>query len=314
MPLVAVDGSNRVGVVGSPLVDESYEQAEGYAVDTSGYENFTFLTNLVDHLSARDGQVLIDGGHGQFSADYALSAEDAAYYQRFLEGVDLAFEQVNALSQENLSRGRALLVTSPPESFTGAERENVAAFRDDGGAVVLVGASAATATARTNLNDLAGALGTDLRLNDDSVTDATNNVNGDASVPTTTRFDASFPLFDAYESSGGGTGDIAVQSVHADAAGDEYDNLNDEYVVFENPGSGTLDLTGYAVEDEAGHHYDFPDGAALDAGATVTLHTGSGTDTDTDRYWGSSSPIWNNAGDTVYVFDDSGTQVVAHTY
>jgi endonuclease YncB( thermonuclease family) len=314
IPLVGVDEGARVAVVGSPFVDESYEKPEGYAVDTSTFENFVFLTNLLDYLADTTGQVLIDGGHGQFSADYALSSEDAAYYQRYLEGVDLGFEQVNTLSQDNLARGRTLVVTSPPEALTTAETENIAAFRDDGGSVILVGSSAAAAGARSNLNDLAGALGSDLRVNDDAVTDATNNVNGDETVPTTTAFDSSFPLFDAYSGSGGGTGSIEVKTVHADAEGDEDDNLNDEYVVFENPGTASLDLTGYAVEDDVGQRYEFPDGFTLDAGATVTLRTGSGTDTSTDLYWGSESPIWNNAGDTVFVFDDAGATVVEYPY
>ncbi len=320
VPLVGVDEASNVAVVGSPFVDEDYEQAEGYAVDTSGYENFVFLTNLVDWLADTGGKLLIDGGHGQFGADYALSAEDAAYYQRYLEGVGIAFDQVNTLSSSNLSPARALLVTAPRDGFTDAELATLASFRDDGGAVVLLGSSAATAAARDNLNYVASQLGTDLRLNGGSVTDGTNNVNGDASVPETTVFDTSFPLFAAFDGSGGGGGGgdsggaIAVKRVHADAAGDEYDNLNDEYVVFENPESSAIDLTGYAVEDEVGKHYDFPSGFSLGGGETVTLHTGSGTDTQTDLYWGYGSPVWNNSGDTVYVFDDTGTEVLAYSY
>ncbi|PSQ21209.1 nuclease [Halobacteriales archaeon QS_9_67_17] len=315
IPLVGVDEAASVALVGSPLVDESYEQDEGYAVDTSGYENFVLVSNLIDHLSDIDGQVLIDGGHGQFGVDYALSAEDTAYYQRFLEGVGVDFDQVNELSTENLDRGRALVVTSPPDAFTSAELDAVAAFRDDGGTVICVGSSEATRTARRNLNDVASALGSDLRLNDDQITDATNNVNDDPAVPTTTVFDTSYPLFDAYDGTvTADRGTIDVQTVHADAQGDEYDNLNDEYVVFENAGDGDLDLTGYTVTDEVDQQYAFPDGFVLGVGDTVTLHTGSGTDTDTDLYWGSSSPIWNNSGDTVSVYDETGTLVEEYTY
>ena len=315
IPLVGIDEDASVAMLGSPLIDESYEQAEDYAVDTSGFENFVFVSNLIDYLSDIDGQVLIDGGHGQFGADYALSSEDAAYYQRFLEGVDLAFEQVNTLSSENLDRGRALIVTSPADAFTSTELDALTTFRDNGGTVVCLGSSEATATARGNLNDVANALGSDLRLNDDEITGTTNNVNSDETVPTTTVFNTSYPLFDPYDGSlSSGQGSIAVKRVHADAEGDEYDNLNDEYVVFENPGDGDIELTGYAVEDEAAHRYTFPDGFVLGVGDTVTLHTGSGTDTDTDLYWGSGSPIWNNSGDTVYVFDDTGATVETYSY
>jgi competence protein ComEC len=107
---------------------------------------------------------------------------------------------------------------------------------------------------------------------------------------------------------------LAVADINADAAGNDRENLNDEYVVFENTGDDPLDLSGWTVEDEVGRTYTFPDGTTLDPGATVTLHTGTGTDTDTDLYWGSGSPIWNNDGDTVIVRTPDGTIVVESSY
>lgn len=46
----------------------------------------------------------------------------------------------------------------------------------------------------------------------------------------------------------------------------------------------------------------------------MTIHTGSGQDTETDLYWGSGSPIWNNGGDTVIVRHDSGDIVIQEAY
>jgi competence protein ComEC len=46
----------------------------------------------------------------------------------------------------------------------------------------------------------------------------------------------------------------------------------------------------------------------------VTLHTGSGTSTTTELYWGSGSPIWNNDGDTVIVSNANGERVLEETY
>ncbi|WP_135824764.1 thermonuclease family protein [Halorussus ruber] len=198
IPLAGVDENANVGVVGSPLIDESYEADEGFGTDTSGYENFVFVTNLADYLSDTSGDILIDGGHGQFNADFALSSEDAAYYQRYLEGQDVAFEQVNTLSSDNLSRGRALIVTSPTECFSSTEVSNIENFISNGGAVVLLGSSKASDAAHVTVNDLANALGSDLRLNDDEITDSTNNVNSDSTIPYTTVFDTSFPLFGKY--------------------------------------------------------------------------------------------------------------------
>ncbi|WP_233738117.1 lamin tail domain-containing protein [Halocatena pleomorpha] len=67
--------------------------------------------------------------------------------------------------------------------------------------------------------------------------------------------------------------------------------MNDEYVTFENGGEQTLNL-----------------------GDEITLHTGSGSNSATDLYWGSLSAIWNNGGDTVTIEDDAGTVVASQSY
>jgi len=198
VPLVGVDETARVAVVGGPFIDEAYEAAEGYDVDTSGYGNFPFLTNLVSYLADRTGDVVIDGGHGQFAANYALSNEDAAYYQRYLEGQDVQFDQFNDLVDADLAGTRAVFVCTPTDPFTTAEMRALDTFAASGGAVVLFGSGRTTAAARSNLNDLARGLGTDLRVNEDQVYDESNNVGTTADVPTTTNFDDSFPLFAAY--------------------------------------------------------------------------------------------------------------------
>jgi len=112
------------------------------------------------------------------------------------------------------------------------------------------------------------------------------------------------------------TGDasVVVASTHADAEGRDGENLNDEYIVFRNRGNETLDLSGWTVADAVDHTYQFPDGATLPAGDTVTLHTGSGEDTTADRYWDRGSPVWNNDGDTVVVRDASGQVVGREAY
>lgn len=111
-----------------------------------------------------------------------------------------------------------------------------------------------------------------------------------------------------------GNGSLVVETIHADAEGDERENLNDEYVVFTNEGDGSLELTGWTVQDESGKTYQFPDGFTLAAGATVRLHTGSGTDTDTDLYWDAGRPVWNNDGDTVTVTNNESNVVLTESY
>ncbi|WP_222913044.1 lamin tail domain-containing protein [Natrinema sp. SYSU A 869] len=109
-------------------------------------------------------------------------------------------------------------------------------------------------------------------------------------------------------------GTLSIATIHEDASADENDNLNDEYIVFENTGDQPLELGGWSVADAADHTYTFPSGFTLDPGAQVALHTGSGSDSATDLYWGSGRAIWNNSGDTVIVRDDSGTIVLQEEY
>jgi len=107
---------------------------------------------------------------------------------------------------------------------------------------------------------------------------------------------------------------LVLSTLHYDAAGNDNENLNDEYVVFENRGEEPVALGGWTVRDEAGHTYTFADGFALDPGDPVTLYTGSGTDTATERYWGRSGAVWNNGGDTVTLVDGSGATVLERSY
>jgi hypothetical protein len=44
-----------------------------------------------------------------------------------------------------------------------------------------------------------------------------------------------------------------------------------------------------------------PNGVTLAAGESITLHTGAGTDTQTDLYWDRGGAVWNNGGDMVTV-------------
>jgi len=122
------------------------------------------------------------------------------------------------------------------------------------------------------------------------------------------------PVPDGGTTEGNAGGQLSLATVNADASGNDNDNLNDEYVTFENTGDAELDLSGYTLEDAAGATYTFPDGTTLAPGDQVTVHTGSGSDTATDLYWGSGRAVWNNGGDTVIVRDDTGDIVLEERY
>ena len=113
---------------------------------------------------------------------------------------------------------------------------------------------------------------------------------------------------------GGTPGSLVVQEIHADAVGNDLENLNDEYVVFRNDGDSSLAMSGWTVADEADHTYTVPSGFALEPGATVTLHTGNGSESTSELYWGSDSAIWNNGGDTITVRTEDGALVFEQAY
>ena len=179
-PLVAVDPDSRLAAVGGTLVGDDYVE------EFDGFGNEPFVANLLTALSDLEGDVLWDGGHGQFSADAGTALEGASAFQRYLEGVDLGVEQVNDYDTGLLVRGQALLVTPPARKFGSAELSAIRSFRDAGGAVVLFG-SAASTDATERLNAVAAALGSDLTLGTTGVTDPETAATDEAD-PTTTAF------------------------------------------------------------------------------------------------------------------------------
>ena len=104
----------------------------------------------------------------------------------------------------------------------------------------------------------------------------------------------------------GGRGDIDVEAIEPDPAGNDSENLNQEVVVLEYIGPNpAIVLDGWTVSDDDGNTYTFGT-VLLVRGGEVTLHTGSGTDTVTDVYWGRSSPVWNNGGENATVRNPDG--------
>ena len=86
-------------------------------------------------------------------------------------------------------------------------------------------------------------------------------------------------------------------------------NLQDEWVQISNKGSSPVSLNGWKIEDEGSKHtYTFPS-YTLNSGTTVTVYTGKGTNSATELYWQLDDPIWNNDGDTAYLYDNSGKLV-----
>lgn len=85
-------------------------------------------------------------------------------------------------------------------------------------------------------------------------------------------------------------------------------SLNAEWIRVKNFGATRRTLTGWVIRDAQGKAYKFPS-FVLPAGGTVTLHTGRGTNSRTDLYWGQDNYVWNNSGDTAGLRNASGTLI-----
>lgn len=107
---------------------------------------------------------------------------------------------------------------------------------------------------------------------------------------------------------------LEVVRFHYDAAGNDNYNLNDEYFVLRNVSGSLIDMSGWTASDEAGHIFRFPQGFVLQPGATVTVYTGCGTDTEEKLFWCSHRAIWNNDGDTLFLRDSTGKLVLEYSY
>jgi micrococcal nuclease len=107
---------------------------------------------------------------------------------------------------------------------------------------------------------------------------------------------------------------LTITRIHADAAGNDHENLNDEYVVLKNTGGEPIDLSGWTISDDGGHTYRVPSGVTLTSRETLTLYTGSGSDSASELHWNANGAVWNNGGDTVVVRNTSGDVVLRKDY
>ena len=92
-----------------------------------------------------------------------------------------------------------------------------------------------------------------------------------------------------------------------DAAGDDTANPNDEWVRFTNAGTQLVDMTDWLVRDDGLMHAHVFEPLILGPGAAVTLYSGCGEPTPSERFFCIvGAEVWNNDGDIVSLFDDRG--------
>jgi endonuclease YncB( thermonuclease family) len=206
-PLLAIDREARLAAVGGLMISDSYQPGSEFAGDATKFENFTLLTNVLAALSDREGAVLVAGGKGQFDADGSLTAEATSFYQRHLEGGDMALEGVNDLTSGLLDRARAVIITPHTQIYQTEELDALRTFREDGGAVILMGSGAAAGTPIANLNNIAALLDSDLRVGRDALTDTESNLADDERMIVTDRFAENLDVYQAYASGEPSLGD-----------------------------------------------------------------------------------------------------------
>ena len=104
---------------------------------------------------------------------------------------------------------------------------------------------------------------------------------------------------------------LVIDAIDPGPAGDG-DPL-DESVTLRNAAREPADISGYTIDLGGGQRDDLPE-VTLDSGASLTVHTGSGTDTATDYYLGRERAALNDQGDTVTLLDPDGEVSTRRVY
>ena len=92
--------------------------------------------------------------------------------------------------------------------------------------------------------------------------------------------------------------------VNFDAAGDDFLNLNDEYIHIQNNGPQDLDLTGWTIRLDGKSSTITLPSTVLDPGDSFRIYVGSGVDTANAMYLNYATPLFINGGDVVYLRDE----------
>jgi hypothetical protein len=108
-------------------------------------------------------------------------------------------------------------------------------------------------------------------------------------------------------------GHLILLKFNYNAEGNDDENLNDEYVIFQNIGETPLDMTGWTIKDEGSNIFAFPEYVLLSKEA-VTIHTGSGPNTKNELFWNKKGAVWNNKADAIYLRDEEEKLVIYSEY
>lgn len=109
-----------------------------------------------------------------------------------------------------------------------------------------------------------------------------------------------------------------ITSFHANARGDDTENVNGEYLRLCNVSGADADLEGWTIEDRSGDRFVLPR-LEVPAGFTVAIRVGKGR---TQRrlgapltvHLGSRVPVWNNRYEVLRLLDPTGSEVARRVH
>jgi hypothetical protein len=103
---------------------------------------------------------------------------------------------------------------------------------------------------------------------------------------------------------------IVVSAARVDPPGPDRRALDQEWIQLANRGYRAIGMTGWSLRDAGRRNvFLFPHGFMFEKNATVKVRTGIGPNTQKDLFWGLTREVWNNARDTVRLFDAQGEMV-----
>lgn len=89
----------------------------------------------------------------------------------------------------------------------------------------------------------------------------------------------------------------------------------DEYIEIGNQGNAPADISGWRVyADDRSQDFSFAAGTVLQPGQIVRIYTNEIHPESGGLSFGSRRAIWNNKGDTGYLYDASGQVVSSFRY
>lgn len=109
---------------------------------------------------------------------------------------------------------------------------------------------------------------------------------------------------------------LEITEIHADASGNDSENLNGEFVTLQNTGDIPINLSGFILSSERYGKDNYTFGSVtLNADETVTVRNGSGEDTDGTVYTGFTEAILNNSEpDRVVLANEDGIVLDQESY